>query len=252
MSLTSLIVVASFFLIISFLYSSVGFGGGSSYLAILALYFSIPEEIKSMALLCNIWVVSMSCVALYRSREVWFSAAWKYALVSVPFSFLGATMRLEQRLFFLVLATTLSVSALFLVFQIANSSRRNESQELSQAPIKYIIGMAVGFVSGLVGIGGGIFLSPLLLLFRWEKTAIVPAIASFFILINSISGIGGLWWSGGFQLNVQDVIPCLVAVSIGGFLGIRIRQGNFKARHIKAVTALLIFMVAIRLFVKFL
>jgi uncharacterized protein len=177
---TSTIVLISFlFLLISFLYSTVGFGGGSSYLAILSLFITDFNTIRTHALLCNIVVVTIGCVIAYRKGFLSLKKAIPYTIFSVPAALWGATFKLSQKAFFLLLSGALILSAVALFFQVVRPVK------LLEDPKKVLIrsvplGTGLGFLSGMVGIGGGIFLSPVLNLLNWEHTKNIAGIAGFF------------------------------------------------------------------------
>ena len=242
-------VVLAFFAIAA-LYSSVGFGGGSSYLAILALVFASFYEIRSTALLCNLVVVSSSCVMYYKKGHLNSKKFLPFVLMSIPFAFMGALFKLEESVFFILLGMTLIISSIALVIQSYNWGRLTSRPANFPTWISYIIGSVIGFLSGLVGIGGGIFLSPLLNHIRWDLPVKIAALASFFILANSISGITGLVVSGTFDVPWDKAGVLFVAVLLGGQLGVRFSLKKFNANSIRLLTAVLVFLVGIRILVS--
>src|SRR5450432_3307035 len=177
-----------FFFTIAFIYASVGFGGGSSYLAILALY-SLPfKEIRLIALICNIIVVTGGTIIFIRHKQVNWKKILPLALVSVPMAFWGATIKLSQDTFFVILGFSLIVAAVLLWIRTRRSDAENIIMTGKFSSIKDgMVGGAIGFLSGMVGIGGGIFLSPLLNLIKWDTAKKIAATASVFILVNSIA-----------------------------------------------------------------
>ena len=237
------------FFIVATLYSSVGFGGGSSYLAILTLVVTSFFTIRSTALLCNLMVVTGSCILFYKSGHLNFKKFIPFALTSVPLAFLGASFRLEEYTFYIILAVTLIISAIALMYQTL-VLKPNYKLRKYPSYISYLLGGAIGLLSGLVGIGGGIFLAPVLNHMKWDKPIVVAALASFFILVNSISGLGGLLWSGSFQVFWPEISGLLFAVLLGGQFGVRISLGKLSAKRIRLLTAALVLFVGIRVLVK--
>lgn len=237
------------FFIVATLYSSVGFGGGSSYLAVLTLLVSSFFAIRSAALLCNLAVVSGSCFLFYRSGHLSFKKFLPFVVTSVPFAFLGATIRLKEELFFVILGVSLIVSATALCYQTLKP-KSGKAAKNYPVYVSYLLGGGIGMLSGLVGIGGGIFLAPVLHHLKWDKPIVIAALACFFILVNSISGIGGLVVSDTFDVFWPEIIGLLLAVILGGQLGVRLSIGQLSSKGIKLLTALLVLLVGIRVLLK--
>jgi hypothetical protein len=247
---TSTILLISFlFLLISFLYSTVGFGGGSSYLAILSLFITDFNTIRTHALLCNIVVVTIGCIIAYRKGFLSLKKAIPYTIFSVPAALWGATFKLSQQAFFLLLSGALILSAVALFFQVVRPVKPLEDRK--KVLVRSVpLGAALGFLSGMVGIGGGIFLSPVLNLLNWEDTKKIAGIAGFFILVNSIGGITGLAISGTVPVSFPFTACVIGAVMVGGFAGSIISMKLFDALVIKRLTALLILVVGIKLLIE--
>lgn len=228
------------------MYSSVGFGGGSSYLLLLALFFISIPFIRTTALLCNITVVSGSVIIYYQKGLLDFKKFLPFVLVSIPLAFLGARFKLTERSFFILLGISLILAAILLLWR---SLKMFSEFQIKRYPsyTNWLFGGAIGFLAGLVGIGGGIFLAPILNLIRWEKPVKIAALASFFILVNSISGLIGLYTAGNFEFILKDTGLLLVAVFLGGQLGIRSSLKWFDGNKIRIVTAILILIVASRI-----
>ena len=230
---------------IALLYSSVGFGGGSSYLALLTLVFTSFHTIRTTALLCNLIVVLGSCWLFYKNGRLLFRKFFPFVISSVPMAFLGALFSFSERLFFILLGGALLLASVALTIQTLNIKGNITSRSYGRATA-FLLGSGVGLLSGMVGIGGGIFLAPVLHYMKWEKPVIIAALTSFFILVNSLSGIGGLLVSGSFEVNLSETMVLLGAVLIGGQIGVRLTLKRIAPRTIRLLTALLVFAVGSR------
>lgn len=235
------------FFAVAFFYSLVGFGGGSSYLALLSLLLTDFLQIRSMALLLNLLVVGIATF-LYIKRNVFdWKLFWPFIAFSMPFAFLGALVPLTQQAFFLILGTCLLISALFLMVQTLKAS--NKSRSFSWL-VRGSVGGLIGFLSGIAGIGGGIFLSPTLNLVGWANPRTVASLASTFIIFNSASGLVGLWTSGALQFDGAFAWPLLAAVAIGGGIGSYFANTQLNTAYIRGITALLVAYVGLRLILR--
>lgn len=239
----SYILISAFF-IIALVYSSVGFGGGSSYLALLAQPFFalLPETIKPIGLLCNIVVVTGGTIIFYRQGVLKWKVIWPFLLLSVPGAFLGGYWKLKETTFFILLGFTLLLAAFFLWLKPKPAAAK-------EIPIAAQLGLGggIGLLSGLVSIGGGIFLSPILHLINWSSAKKISALASAFILVNSISGLVGHFAAGGRPLQLQLALPLLVAVLVGGQIGSRLGSQVLNAFYIRRITAVVILIAAVNI-----
>lgn len=232
------------FFIIATVYSSAGFGGGSSYLAVLSLFSIEFTAIRIIALLCNITVVSSSVYLFYQHDLIPMKRIWPLVILSVPLAFLGGTIQLDQSVFFILLGITLICAALFMII------KRDKSQRRLPQYTNGVIGGGIGFLSGLVGIGGGIFLSPVLYITRWHTAKAIAATTAFFILVNSIAGLIGQWVSGSFEIDWKFIIGLLIAVFLGSQLGSRLTIFRLNPIWVKRITAVLILIVGVRILIQ--
>lgn len=248
--MTAIILVASFFLI-ALIYSSVGFGGGSSYLALLGQSFFVlsQSEIKSTALLCNIIVVTGGTIIFYREGKISMREIWPYFVASIPLAYLGGYWKMEDHTFFLLLGVTLILASILLWIQPEKYNHENvKLREVNRN--KLLIGGSIGLLSGLVSIGGGIFLSPLLHILRWLTPQKISALASVFILVNSISGLLGQFQNGVPNLDWSLIVPLLLAVLAGGQIGSRLGAVKFNPVYIKRITSVVILVAALNILIR--
>ncbi len=250
LSIENLVLLCIGFFVVATLYSSVGFGGGSSYLALLTLTLLGFFAIRSLALVCNLVVVSTSTYLYFKHGHAKIKDFLPFVVTSIPLAFIGASFKLEEHVFFMILGASLIVSALFLAWQTYTLLATSEKTRTYPNYLSYLIGGAIGLLSGLVGIGGGIFLAPVLNHLRWDKAIKIAALASFFILVNSISGIAGLISADTLKLPWIETLVLGLTVFLGGQLGIRISLKRLTPNGIKRVTALLVLMVGIRVLLK--
>lgn len=242
---TELLILVLAFFLIAIVYSSVGFGGGSSYLALLGVMGVHLEILRPAALLCNIVVVTGGTYIFWRSGALDFKKSWPFLCASVPLAFIGGMWEIKDaRFFFILLGTSLLVAAALLWIQPAPQKENHFRSPVLNAGL----GGGIGFLSGLIGIGGGIFLSPVLHLLNWAQPRKISALASIFILANSISGLAGQITRAGDR-NWSFIIPLLLAVLLGGQIGSRMGAKRFNPLYIKRITAVVIFAAAIKILI---
>ena len=242
-----MIILSIFFFITAILYSSVGFGGGSTYLALL-LIWNIPYYIfPIIALICNIIVVTGNSINYIRAGNHNFKLLIPFLIGSIPFAFLGGTLIVDKAVFEILLFLVLSVAGLLLL--INNKSYENKEIIIKKINlfVSILIGSMLGLISGIVGIGGGIFLSPILFLLKADKPKNIVTTASLFILINSISGVLGQLTKETLLREIFVYWPLLLAVLIGGLLGNYLNLKIFSNRILALITSLLVIFVAIRM-----
>ncbi len=238
------------FFVTAILYASVGFGGGSTYLALL-LIWDIPYFIfPVIALLCNIIVVSGNCFNYVRSGNLNLRLLTPYIIGSVPLAYIGGSLLIEKNLFELLLFLVLFSSGILLLINFKSYDDYESSYRKIPLPISIFFGGVLGFISGVVGIGGGIFLSPFLFLIRAGKPKYIVTTASVFILINSISGIMGQLTKNDILSEIQNYWYLFIAVLIGGQIGNYLNLKIFPTRALALVTAFLVLFVAVRMGIR--
>ena len=245
-----MIILSIFFFITAILYSSVGFGGGSTYLALM-LIWELPYYIfPIIALFCNIIVVSGNSINYLRSGDINLRLLIPYLVGSIPFAFFGASISIEKDLFEILLFFVLTIAGVFLF--IESKTLNNEQFEIKKVSniLSIFIGSIIGLVSGIIGIGGGIFLSPILFLMRAGYPKHIAATASLFILINSIFGITGQLTKNIVFDEFLNFWPLFLCVLIGGQIGNYLNIKFLSNKTLALITSLLVIFVAIRMGVR--
>ena len=245
-----MIILTIFFFITAIFYSSIGFGGGSTYLALM-LIWDVPFYIfPIVALICNIIVVSGNSINFLRTKNINIKLLTPYLIGSVPFAFLGASISIDKNLFEILLFFILLIAGIFLLLESKSFNNDEIIIRKVSKVISIFIGLIIGFISGLVGIGGGIFLSPILFLLKAGYPKHITSSASLFILINSIFGVAG-------QLTKDIVLneffkhwPLFVAVLIGGQIGSFLNIKFLSNKFLALLTSLLVIVVAIRMGIR--
>lgn len=199
---------------VGFVYASVGHGGASGYLATMALFGVAPMLLKPSALLLNLFVSTVSFIQFYRAGYFRWEKFWPFAMASVPLAFVGAKIPLSDTLYRQLLAVCLLLVVIRLVWTVRGSEEETRPVPLGAG---LITGGFIGLLSGMIGIGGGIILSPLMLLFRWGRLKEVAAVSALFIFVNSLSGLFGLL-SKGYSPD-PALYSWIAAAFAGGLLG---------------------------------
>lgn len=233
------------FALVALLYASVGFGGGSTYTALLSLWGVEYQLIPVISLLCNIIVVTGGSIRFVRAGLITWPEVLPMLMVSAPLAFIGGLVPLKQWLFLTILGAALFASAVALLLQPDKMTTRALPK-----PVLLAVSGAVGLLAGLSGIGGGIFMAPVLHLMRWADARRIAAFACIYILINSIAGLLGQLAKQG-TLTIADVAAdyamLLIAVLIGGQIGGLFGLRYFKPNMLRMLTALLVGYAALRL-----
>jgi uncharacterized membrane protein YfcA len=245
-----MIILSIFFFITAILYSSVGFGGGSTYLALMLIWELPYYIIPILALLCNIIVVSGNSINYLRSGNINLRLLIPYLIGSIPFAFFGASISIEKNLFEILLFFVLAIAGVFLFIESKTlNSDKFEIKKVSKI-LSILIGSIIGFVSGIVGIGGGIFLSPILFLMKAGYPKHIAATASLFILINSIFGVTGQLTKNIVFDEFLNFWPLFLCVLIGGQIGNYLNIKFLSNKTLALITSLLVIFVAIRMGVR--
>jgi uncharacterized membrane protein YfcA len=234
----TLFLLAAGMLVAAFVYASVGHGGASAYIAAMALAGVAPAEMRPIALTLNILVSSLAAWKFWRAGHFRWRLFWPFAAVSIPFAYLGGAITLPGHAYRIVVGLVLVYAA----WQLWRSSRAGEEMRPVREPaipLAMAIGAAMGLLSGLTGVGGGIFLSPLLLMFGWAGTKQTSAVAALFILVNSLAGLAAGFVAGTAALPVSTWLLA-AAVIAGGWLGAEYGSRRFANPVVRRVLAVVL------------
>lgn len=238
----SLILFYILLFLVAFLYSSVGHGGASGYLALMAIFSITPEVMKPTALLLNLFVSLTSFIQFYRGRHFNWKLFLPFAITSVPMAFAGGLVTVDDTVYKKILGILLVIPIVrFLFF----GNIKVEELRKSNFILSLLIGAAIGFLSGLIGIGGGIILSPVLLLFKWSDMKQTAAISALFIFVNSLAGLAGQFKNG---INFSPDMFAYVAVAfVGGLCGAYFGSLKLKQNFLKYLLAVVLIVAAYKL-----
>lgn len=238
MTESTLLLLATGMMVAAFVYASVGHGGASAYIAAMALAGIAPAEMRPIALALNIVVSSLAAYKFWRAGYFRWRLFWPFAAVSIPFAYLGGAITLPGNLYRIVVGVVLVYAA----WQLWRSGRAGEEMKPVREPavaLAMAIGAAMGLLSGLTGVGGGIFLSPLLLMLGWAGTKQTSAVAAPFILVNSVAGLAAGFVAGTAALP-QSTWALAAAVLAGGWLGAEYGSRRFANPVVRRVLALVL------------
>ena len=232
--------------VVAALYGSVGHGGASGYLAILSLTSLATQGaiwLKPHALILNLVVASLALLHYGRKGYFDYQLIWPFAIASIPFAYIGAYLPVVDWLF----DTLLSFTLLWAAWRLLKINRANQTEITSPSVSTGLLtGAGLGFASGLVGVGGGVFLSPLLILKNWATAKITAAVSAFFILVNSIAALGGSFLSDQAVLDKDLISQFILAVLIGGFIGTRFGAEKADENIIRKLLAIVLVFAAAR------
>jgi hypothetical protein len=230
--------------VIAFLYASVGHGGASGYLAVMALFSFTPSLMKSSALLLNIFVSLIAFYQYYKGGYLKWKLFLPFAIGSIPASFIGSLITIDAILYKRIIGLLLIFPILLLLNVIGKSS--NEIKDV-KVRLALLIGVSIGVLSGMIGIGGGIILSPIILMLHWGNIKQTACVSALFIFVNSISGLIGLV-SKGEIINSQIYVWVLIALT-GGYLGAYYGRNKFSNLSLKRILAVALIIASIKLII---
>lgn len=229
--------------VVAFLYASVGHGGASGYLALMAIFSFAPEVMKPTALLLNLFVAGIAFWHYFKAGHFNKKLFLSFAIGSIPFAFLGGLIDLDAGLYKKILGGLL----IFAILKMLNVFGKESEQTKNIKPWQGIsTGAGIGFFSGLIGIGGGIILSPVILLMNWGKMKEAAAVSALFIWVNSAAGLTGQF-SKGITLHKNTILLVSLAL-IGGFLGGYYGSKKLNNNKLKQLLAFVLFLAVVKLF----
>lgn len=244
--------LAALFFLTALLYGAAGFGGGSTYNALLVLAGTDYRAVPVIALACNILVVTVGSWRFARSGHVGWRRIWPLFILSIPFAWIGGRLVVAETVFVGLLAASLLVAGLLMLWQPL--WEKEAPVGVPSRWLEPVAGGALGFLAGVVGIGGGIFLAPLLYMLRWGPPKAIAGTSAVFILANSLSGLAGQLGKGSGGAGGQALAaywPLFPAVLAGGLIGSTLGSGRLDPKYVRILTAFLILYVAARLAIRF-
>ena len=245
-----MIILSFLFFLTATFYASFGFGGGSTYLALLLIWDVSYIIFPVIALICNVIVVSGNCFNYIKAGNFNFKILIPYLASSIPFAFVGGSLSINKEFFEILLFIVLTLAGVLLLLKSKSFDQNIIIYKKIPKIVSILIGGSIGFVSGVVGIGGGIFLSPILLLIRADNAKNVATAASLFILINSVSGLAGQFTKASVINDIYSYWPLFILVLFGGQLGNFLNLKVFPAKVLVLITAALVIFVALRMGLK--
>lgn len=246
MDVGSIVIVSILVFIVATLYSSVGHGGASGYLAVLSFFAVAPATMGSTALSLNILVAGVALFSYMRAGHLSLRLAWPFILLSIPAAFIGGLIHVSEKTYFVLLALALVFAAYRLAMSAAGSVEGTEYKRVKLA-VSLPAGGAIGLLSGIVGVGGGIFLSPVMLLFRWADAKKTSGVAALFIVVNSLAGLAGRLVKG--ELAIGGFGPLIVVAFLGGLLGSYYGANRFSGVVLRRLLAVVLIIAALKMIV---
>jgi uncharacterized membrane protein YfcA len=240
-----LAITGIYFFFIALLYSTVGHAGASGYLATMAILSFSPAVMKPTALALNIIVALVTSIRFYQAGHFSWRLFWPFALASVPMAYIGGGLAIHAAIYKILVGIALLFAAAHLIVRSKVASDQEEGINRPGMAVSLATGGVIGFISGLTGVGGGIFLSPVLIILNWAGLRKTSAIAAVFILLNSISGLAGFIQKGG---ALPDHLAWWsVAVISGGFIGSSLGATKFNSPALRVLLGIVLFMAGVKL-----
>ena len=233
--------------ITAIMYASVGHAGASGYLAVMALFGLAPEAMRPTALVLNIVVAGLTTYKYSKAGQNNLRLLSPFIITSIPAAFIGGTLNLPTNIFKLIIGFILLISAVYFLFTAKKSVITDSITTKPKLTISLLTGGIIGFLAGISGTGGGIFLSPILILMRWSSIRTVSGIAASFILVNSISGLAGTTFS--YDVLPQNLPALIVAVLLGGFIGTYLGTKKLSITGIRYLLALVQIIAGIKMII---
>lgn len=229
-------------LFIAFLYSSVGHGGASGYLALMAFFSFAPETMRTTALMLNVFVSAIAFIQYYRNGYFKLKLFLPFALTSIPAAFIGGMINIDESIYKIILAVILLFSVVKLIGLNIRASKDLKKQNIF---VSLVIGAFIGLLSGMIGIGGGIILSPVILLLHWADLKQTAAVSALFIFVNSIAGLAGVFKNEFHFTNEMGVM--IVIAFIGGLAGSYFGSSKFNELKLKYLLSAVLVIAAVKL-----
>ncbi len=240
MEVTAILIILAVF-IVAVLYSSVGHGGASGYLAVMAFLTVAPEVTRPTALALNLFVASIGTVQFYRAGYFSWRIFLPFAVASIPMAFVGGMIHLPTDVYKMVLGVVLCLAAV----RLAINLKGDDSVKDPPIVACLLIGACIGLLSGMVGVGGGIFLTPVLLLMHWAETRVAAGVSVLFILVNSFAGLAGNY--AQVSTLPSNVWVWIAAAVAGGLIGSTLGSKKFDSITLRRVLAVVLLFAGVKL-----
>ncbi len=232
---------------VALVYSSVGHGGASGYLAVLAFFTFPHEQMAASALVLNLFVAGVAFLAYWNAGHFSWRLSWPFIVTSIPAAFLGGLIKVSPKSYALLLIGALLFAAVRMLVDLPQRTDR----QAAPPPLlhSFVLGAGIGILSGVVGVGGGIFLSPLLLLFAWADPKRTAATSAFFILVNSFSGLLGRFFREDLSAYFSPQLLLVILVAfVGGILGSHLGANHFSNKWLKRILGVVLIAATVKLF----
>jgi len=244
LSTPAVIGISGLIFAVAVLYSSVGHGGASGYLAVLSFFALAPKSMSTTGLILNLFVAGTAFIAFYRAGHFSAPLTWPFLVTSIPAAFIGGMIHVPMQVYAVLLAGALVFAAFRLIAEFRSTPENNRAQ-LPKLAAALPAGAGIGLLSGLVGVGGGIFLSPLILLMNWADAKRTSATSACFILVNSLAGLAGRFMSSRLEIGV--LAPFVVAAFLGGLAGSHLGANRFSGRTLRRLLGVVLLIAAYKL-----